>query len=61
MYVKGLGGIKHWCAGDSRMSSKDWTVGEGQKCIGSLHRAGNHYVLAVVCYAQGHCTMLLSL
>jgi len=22
-------------------------------------RAANHYVLAVVCYAQGHCTMLM--
>jgi len=28
--------------------------------VGQLvYRAANHYVLAVVCYAQGHCTMLL--
>ena len=27
--------------------------------IPTLPRAANHYVLAVVCYGQGHCTMLL--
>ena len=38
MYIKGLGGIKHWHTGDSRMNSKDWTVGEGQKCVGSVQK-----------------------
>ena len=27
--------------------------------VAGAHRAANHYVLAVVCYGQGHCTTLL--